>query len=218
MMCREKMKAALGVLAICAFVVSGKAHAEPTAGRLVPAFQLTLRPGSRLWLTGDSTLHPYASTATVVQLEASFQPSVAGSSASLVDRLSQAEVVAFKLTIPVESLKSGEKGLDKNLVKALKGATFPSIQFRLTDKHLLVGLPSNAASKLTSTGLLTIAGTENEVKIESQIESIPEGIRIFGTKQLLMTDYGVKPPTIMGMIKTKNEVTIHFDMILAPQP
>jgi len=180
--------------------------------RAIQAGQAVLKPESRVWLTGDSTLHPYASTATVIDLQADFQP--LGAASSVGETLSQSEVQTFKVTIPVTGLKSGEKGLDKNLYKALKEDTSPSIQFQLSDKRLLSGLPAAGIHQLTSNGVLTIAGKENAIQIDSQFELLPTGIHIFGTKNLLMTDYGVKPPTILAFIKVKNEVTVHFDLIL----
>lgn len=61
---------------------------------------LALLPESVLWLEGDSTLHPYSSTTTVMN--------VAG------------DVSGFTLTVPIKELKSGKGGLDKNLRKHLK--------------------------------------------------------------------------------------------------
>jgi hypothetical protein len=35
----------------------------------------------------------------------------------------------------------------------------------------------------------------------------------------LMTDYGIKPPTLMmGTIKVRNPVSVHFDLQLGYQP
>lgn len=68
---------------------------------LTAIIALTLLPESVLWLEGDSTLHPYSSTTTVM--------SVAG------------DVNGFTLTVPDGSLKSGKGGLDKNLRKHLGG-------------------------------------------------------------------------------------------------
>ena len=38
-------------------------------------------------------------------------------------------------------------------------------------------------------------------------------ITVRGKKKLLMTDYGIKPPTFMlGMLKTGNEVSVEFEV------
>src|SRR5205814_2393244 len=108
-------------------------------------------------------------------LLATFESSSASPSLLLADKLSQSELLTFKVAIPVESLKSGEKGLDKNMVKALKGDKFPSIEFRLTDKHLLPNSPDKGVNHLTSNGVLSIAGKENTVQLDSDFEDLPEG-------------------------------------------
>jgi polyisoprenoid-binding protein YceI len=100
------------------------------------------------------------------------------------------------------------------MYKALKAEKFPNIEFRLSDTHLLPALIKEGVNQLTSNGVLTIAGKENVIKMDAQFELLPDGIHIFGTKPLLMSDYGVKPPTILGVIKVKDDVTIHFDLIL----
>jgi len=174
--------------------------------------EIILKSQSKLWLSGDSTLHPYSSTATVINFSGTIQSKNPAS--SLVEKLSQSDVLTFKVTIPVENLKSGEKGLDKNMYKALKSHDFPTIEFRLTDKKLLPISATTGVNKLTSNGVLSIAGKENPIQIDSQYEILPEGIHIFGAQHLLMTDYGVKPPTIMAIIKVKNDVIIHFDLVL----
>ncbi len=176
-------------------------------------FQLFLQPQSRVWLTGDSTLHPYASTATVTNLSASFVDAGAPAD-SIVDRLERAGVNSFTVVIPVDGLKSGEKGLDKNLGKAMKSKDYPFIEFNGED-HFLLG--RKAGNAFVSKGKLTIAGVTKDVEIAFQAASVNRGIHLTGTQPLLMTDYGIKPPTILGMIKTRNEILIHFDLTLAPE-
>ena len=70
------------------------------------------------------------------------------------------------------------------------------------------------STMIKSNGTLSIAGKENPVEIDSEISAADGTIEIKGSKPLLMTDYGVKPPTVMGLLRTKNEVTIFFDLIL----
>ena len=92
----------------------------------------------------------------------------------------------------MDGLKSGEKGLDKNMYKALNADQFPSIEFRLTDEYLLVNSSATGAHQLASTGVLSVAGKENAIQLNSQFETLPNGLHVFGTAHLLMTDYGVK--------------------------
>jgi hypothetical protein len=41
-------------------------------------------------------------------------------------------------------------------------------------------------------------------------------LQVRGTRELLMTEFGIKPPTMfMGMLKTDDKVTIKFEVQLA---
>src|SRR5262245_44816873 len=74
-----------------------------------------LRPASKLWLEGDSTLHRYSSKATKIDFSSETLPAE-----SLAEALKPGMVKSLKMTIPVQGLKSGESVLDRNLRKALK--------------------------------------------------------------------------------------------------
>src|SRR5688572_2919699 len=100
-------------------------------------FSLSLASGSQLWLEGDSSLHPYSSTATVVHLRAVLESSSGTTTQSLAQTLSRARVRTFETEIPVVGLKSHSAGLDKNLHKTLRAKEFPVITFQLKNDHLL---------------------------------------------------------------------------------
>jgi hypothetical protein len=43
---------------------------------------------------------------------------------------------------------------------------------------------------------------------------LPEnGVGVSGSIEILMTDYGIKPPTaLFGLVKVNNNVSVHFDL------
>jgi len=173
------------------------------------AGSLVLAPESRLWLEGDSTLHPYKSTAT--------QLAVVGEAAaeSPAGLLQAGAVAGFALTVPVKGLKSGKKGLDENLYKAVQAEEHPDILFRM-DRFSAV--PSGEGFRVTAEGALTVAGREKPVTLEADAEIAGGRLRVTGTEPLLMTDFGIKPPALMlGAIKTRNEVVIHYDIFIGTQ-
>ena len=64
-------------------------------------------------------------------------------------------------------------------------------------------------------GELSLAGVERMIEIEAIGVRVGAGIRLTGSKDLLMTDYHIKPPTMMlGTIKTANLITVRFDATL----
>jgi polyisoprenoid-binding protein YceI len=115
--------------------------------------------------------------------------------------------------IPVKEMKSGKGGLDKNMRKSLKAEEFPEIQFHLLNYQTLASTITADGILIKATGQLKIAGVEKTIDIDAQAIKNQEGVKIEGTKELLMTDYGIKPPTLL-MIKTRDLVVVYFDFLI----
>ena len=65
-------------------------------------------------------------------------------------------------------------------------------------------------------GTLRIAGVEREVALALKTERRDDTLAVKGELVLLMTDYGIKPPTAMlGMLKTDPKVTVTFETVLS---
>src|SRR5208282_1183291 len=174
---------------------------------------LVLQPQSKLWLEGDSTLHKYSSSAAQIQFTAD-SPSAAETGASLkVDEVVNRGLVKnLRVVVPVDQLRSGEKGLDKNMVKALKGADYPNIVFKMDSYKIIV---DTVPAKISATGTLSIAGVEKSITLNADVKSQDDRIIIDGKQPLLMTDFGIKPPTLMlGAIKVDNHITVKFHLEL----
>lgn len=181
---------------------------------------LTLTPDSALWLVGDSTLHPFTSRTSQLQMTAELDPqTVPGDALHAI--LQKQALKRFDLSIPVNALKSKESGLDKNMYKALKAEACPSIDFRLTHYEMITStLPTSqsgaAEQPVRASGTLRVACQEKTVTLEANLTPEPAALRIQGQYPLMMTDYGVKPPTIMmGAIKVRDKVVIHYDLRLS---
>ena len=193
----------------------GKSRLAHWAAGFLLAFTFTVSAGaaggrlaavsSHLWLKGDSTLHPFVSTATVVQVEGEFAPA-----GNLAQAVPAGQVAKFEVTIPVEDLQSGESGLDKRMYKALKSEAFPDIHFALSKYEVV---PSSSVIK--AAGILSIAGVQKPVELNAALSFSGDRMEVRGEYTLLMTDYGITPPTLMlGAIKVAPAVTIHFDLSL----
>lgn len=189
---------ALRITALAALFLLG-------AGGSAQAARLALAPESGLWLTGDSTLHVYHSTATVLR----------GSGEMDVTKpFPTGAIKSFEFSVPVKGLKSGKAGLDENMWKALKADENQDIVFRLS--RLASEADPKGGFRLKAEGTLTVAGREKAVILEASAQGENGMFRIEGEQELLMTDFGVKPPAMMlGAIKTKNEVTIHYRIFLS---
>ena len=67
-------------------------------------------------------------------------------------------------------------------------------------------------------GKLSIAGKENPIALNGTVSQDASGqLRLKGSKQLNMTEFGVKPPSLMmGAMKVGEAVTVHYDMVVKP--
>jgi polyisoprenoid-binding protein YceI len=189
---RLTLAAALGAVALSAVVPAAIAQA---------AGGLSFAPAGKIWLTGDSTLHAYTSTAK------QYQASVgsAGRTASGVT-FSDLEVV-----IPVQALKSGEGALDDNMYKALQASKFATIRFSAPSGTLRQVRPGVIEAEVK--GQLAIAGTTRPTSIKATGTIAGNALKLKGSKELTMSEFGVKPPVILGgMIKCSDRVVVHFDL------
>lgn len=170
------------------------------------AVELGLAPSSKLWLEGYSTLHPYSSTSTAVAV--SFSLDAPGEDA--LEAAAAKAPVRMTLTVPVASLKSAHDGLDKNLRKALKASEHPEIVFTLRSYQMDGG-------NVKVEGELTIAGKSRAVVLSSRLETRGGFLYAEGSHALKMTDFGIKPPTMMlGAVKTSDDVTVRWRLELTP--
>lgn len=118
---------------------------------------------------------------------------------------------AMTFTLAAKSLKSDHKAMDKNTYKALKTDANPNISFVLTSAKIIPLEGDNYQVKCE--GKLTIAGTTNNTEITGtgKYNVANKSFTVKGSKKMKMTDYQVKPPTVMfGTIKTGDDITISY--------
>jgi polyisoprenoid-binding protein YceI len=104
------------------------------------------------------------------------------------------------------------------MLKALRADKHPLIIFKLTTYDLESS--PNGGVIVKPAGTLTVAGVEQPVDLVLDVREAGGVLQVHGSRDLLMTDFGIKPPTMfMGMLKTNNKVTVKFDLqlTLAPQ-
>ena len=117
------------------------------------------------------------------------------------------------MSIPVRDMKSGKSLImDRLMHSAFEGDTNPDITFTLENAS-----PDAEAGWWVMKGSLLMAGSTQPVSVRLQQQG-PAGrtLRYTGSHALKMTDYGMTPPSAMfGSLHTSEDVTIHFDLLLA---
>ena len=178
-----------------------------------PETRLTVSPSSTLTLRGKSTLHDYESKATRLDLRVEVAEAVPAGPTALARLGSPGAVKSFVLVIPVQGLRSPKEGIDKNMHKALRSAQHPDITFRLSLPA--VTAVTGETATVAARGDLQVAGQTRPIDLEVRATSTREGIVLEGTKSLLMSEFGIKPPTMMlGTLKTADRIDISFRLLV----
>ena len=169
---------------------------------------MNLLPESKLWVGGTSSVRGWECKATT--FSATIE-SAANAAATVL--AGEKAVGAVDLTVPVEKLECGNGQMNGHMRKALKMEEHAQIAFRLTSYELN---RSNDSLLVTMAGALTLGGTEKPIEMVALATPAPDGaLRVAGTYGLKMTEYGLKPPTLMfGRIKVHDLVKIGFDIVL----
>lgn len=204
------------VLAALLFSVSGtaktkgsaQATAKISAGAESSDFvSISFLPGSRIQISGDSTLRKFSAVASSIDLigNAIKKPSAAG---NLPWTPLEVEMV-----LSVKNLKSGDETLDEHMHENLKAEKYPQMQLKLSTFGFS-GSNDAKGSSITASGSLTVAGVTKPIELAATMVIEGQNLRIKGNKTVLMSDFGIEPPTMMmGTLKTRNEIEVSFDII-----
>ena len=201
------MKRSLTSLALTAalLTIAGSTQAQ--------SVRLAVGSDSKLWVEGGSNLHGWSCKAGTIDAAIDVEEAFL-KSASITPTLLKKVTVK----VPVRSLKCGHGGMDNNLYKALKADDSPDISYILATFNVVEGAKADSFTVKT-VGALTIAGTEKSVNMDVSAARLPDGgVKAEGELPLLMTDFGVKPPTaLLGTLRTDNKVTVKFSLVVGPE-
>ena len=169
--------------------------------------RLSLQPESRLWVDGTSTVRSFSCKATDIDAMVEGAPDA-------VAQVTAGEkgVSAVRVRVEVAKLECGNGTMNDHMRKALKTDANPVIDFKLASYDV-----SRADEGVAGTlaGTLSLGGVQKSISIPAVGKSEGGALRVTGTYPLKMTDYGLKPPTLMfGRIKVGETVTVKFDLLL----
>ena len=169
---------------------------------------MNLLTESRLWVGGTSSMRGWECKATTFSATIESVPNAAATVLA-----GEKAVGTVGLTVPVDKLECGNGQMNGHMRKALKLEEHPQITFSLTSYELG---RSNDSLLVMMNGSLTLGGSEKPIELVGLAASGPDGaLRVTGTYALKMTDFGLKPPTLMfGRIKVHDLVKVGFDVVL----
>ncbi|MEP6931982.1 MAG: YceI family protein [Flavobacterium sp.] len=120
---------------------------------------------------------------------------------------------ALEFNLPVLTLKSGQKKLDKNAYKALKTDQFKEIIYKQSTAKVMSS--NDSKFHIKTEGALTVAGVSKDAIIDLYcIENKDGTMSCDGNYQINMSDYKVTPPVFMGgIMKTGDAITLDFSLV-----
>ena len=154
-----------------------------------------------LSVSGTSSLHDWTMTSE----------SATGEAVGKIENNSIASLTQAKVSMKVETLKSGKSGMDSNAYKAIDTKKNPEITFVLKDVKSIT--KKDGYYLVDATGTFTIAGTSKTLNVQAKAYPSGNSVKLTGSNTFNMTDFKVDPPTaLMGTIKTGDTVTINYEL------
>lgn len=195
---RSNLLTLLGVVVVPAIV------AWTTPGHIA-----TLQPASRLWVTGTSTVRDFTCQAKIVDATAeTTSPETAKDIMA-----GQKAVLSLDVKIRPENMDCANNTMNEHMRKALKADANPVIEFKLASYDML---PTSDKVNGRLTGTLKLGGVEKQITFDAVGNATPDGaLHVTGFYPILMTDYGLKAPSLMmGAMKVNPKVKVNFDLLL----
>lgn len=170
---------------------------------------LDLQPESRLWVAGTSTVRSFQCQAGAFDAKVES----AGTDAVAAVLSGQKAVSTVEVTVPAEKLDCRNGTMNEHMRKAIKAKEFPTIVFRASSYDLA---RANDSVAVTLNGSLTLGGVEKPITVKAFAKPGDSGtLVVSGTREVRMTEFGLKPPTLMlGTMKVDEKITVGFDVVL----
>ncbi len=130
----------------------------------------------------------------------------------------EGNVESVRLVVPSKMMKSRKSPImDRGMHGALKANEHAEIVYELVSISDFT-MTGDSTFTLNSTGNLTIADVTKEIMVPIEGVTQEDGrVHFSGSHALLMSDYNLKPPSLMfGAYRTGDELTVTFELIAAP--
>jgi polyisoprenoid-binding protein YceI len=188
--------------------------AAPAAATPAGAIHYDAQPtGSKMKIEGTSNIHDWTEESSIVagslEADAKFPES------ALTDASATKPVV--QVSVPVRSLKSGNKRMDTSTYDYLKQPEFKNIEYRLLELKPKSAAGATGSLKFDAVGALTIVGVTRTNTMPVTIEKSDGKLKVIGSTPVKCTDYGLKPFSFLGIATCGDDLKISFEWLLAPK-
>ncbi len=196
------MKRLLSILTILGLMLSVQAVDAQNSD-----IEFTLDSGHEMLIDGTSNVRDW--DADVNTVNATFVLSMFD--LSDLTSLTADHFKTMELSIPVEDIESDSGRLTRNLQDYLEVDDHPLITFKMNGIES-VSVDGDSA-KITANGVINAAGVDHETTMNVTATVNNGKVTFSGTQELLMTDFGIDPPTAMlGSIRARDEISIIYSL------
>ena len=161
-----------------------------------------------MWISGSSTVRSFECSATA--FDANVESTPGATTAVLAG---EKAVTAVEIRVSTERLDCKNGTMNEHMLKALKAKANPTIVFKLASYDLA---KQADVVRVTLNGTLAMGGVEKPISMTVNASEGASGmLHVVGTHELRMTEWGLKPPTLMlGTMKVDERVKVGFDLLL----
>ncbi len=155
----------------------------------------------KLWFDGRATVGDFTGTTTTV-------------TGHLTGGAALAEVRGW-VEAPVGTLLTGNGRRDKDLLKSMEAAQFPTIRFEL--KRVVVGQLIADTSLVELEGAFIIHGVTRPATIPGRVIIGEQRYQVRATTPLNLKDYGIGGLSkMLGILKMHEDIVVGIDLEFAP--
>lgn len=196
------MKRLLSILTILGLMLSVQAVDAQNSD-----IEFTLDSGHEMLIDGTSNVRDW--DADVNTVNATFVLSMFD--LSDLTSLTADHFKTMELSIPVEDIESDSGRLTRNLQDYLEVDDHSLITFKMNGIES-VSVDGDSA-KITANGVINAAGVDHETTMNVTATVNNGKVTFSGIQELLMTDFGIDPPTAMlGSIRARDEISIIYSL------
>jgi polyisoprenoid-binding protein YceI len=176
----------------------------PLVANAQESMRARVHPESTIQIHGTSTVNSFVCQSGSVEGWAQLQ------------REGRAADPSVSVVVPVRSFNCGNRRMNSDMQSAMKAGSHPAIQFELTEARLVDGPASgNGDHRLLVDGKLKLAGTERAISFFVSGREESDGrMYVTGHAPLLMSDFGIDPPTaLLGLVQAHDRIEVRFDLV-----
>jgi polyisoprenoid-binding protein YceI len=190
----------LMLIAAIGWCLTEAAQAAPIAYEIQPQ-------ESVLEFEGHSTLHGFTGTSRELSGELLYDPDQ--------HRLAQ----PTEILVPVASFRTGNDRRDRAMRAMFEADRFPAIRMTVTSiDPLEASADAGGRRRYRLSGQAQVRAVTQPVAVDVWAMESPDSIEASGELRLTASQFGLKPPSVAGLIRVRDELVVRFNTRWRPSP